>query len=138
MIDTFAVDYMHAFLQNTVRRFLNYIQEAKMKNSYQPRLIWQMSNIWESFKFPVEFGHQNTLNFSKSNFGKLDIWKANQLRQFALYGSDMIFEEIFDSSLLVAWRGLVVAMRILSGKSLYLSFNDQAYDLICYAQESLA
>jgi hypothetical protein len=135
-----AVDYMHAFLQNTVRRFLNYLQDAKLKNKnhMEPRFVWKMSNVWESFKFPVEFCHQTTLNLSKDSHGKLDVWKANQLRQFALYGSDMLIAEFVRAPVLTAWRRLIMAMRILCDSALCLSMNDEAHDLICSAQDILS
>jgi hypothetical protein len=139
MIKDCAVDYMHAFLQNTVRRIMNYLQDAKLKNKnhMEPRLVWKMSNIWESFKFPVEFRHQSTLNLSKDARGKLDVWKATQLRQFALYGGDMLLAEFVKAPVLTAWRRLTMAMRILCDSALYRNMNDEAHDLITSAQEIL-
>lgn len=142
---------MHAFLQNTTRRFVYMMQDSTSKalGRILPAPFNEMNKIWLSFKFPVEFvrpypqsllkkAEKTALDKEIAGPG-INTWKATQLRSWALYGSDMVLHGVANRDATAIWRQLVFAMRILSDKDFCCvpEMNCMARDFIHSFQEKI-
>lgn len=146
MVDVFVVDIMHAFLQNTTRKFIYAMQEpCKTPNNgrIMPSPFAAMDAVWMTFKFPVEFARpvpQSLQIYRLDRVGTgIETFKATQLRNFALYGSCMLLKGHANRETVILWRHLVFAMRILCDKKLCTipDMNYMAEDLIISFQQKL-
>lgn len=144
IVETFVVDVMHAFLQNTTRRFVYSMQDSTSKSPgrIMPSNFRRMDKIWLSFKFPIEFIRPYPQSLAKKKektafdmeiqLPGINTWKATQLRSWALYGSCMVIHGFASRETQTAWRHLVFAMRILCNKDMCFDpkWNPIAKDFI--------
>lgn len=149
-VETFVVDFMHSFLQNTTRRFIYMLQSPCQRSPGKmgSALFRAMNKLWMTFKFPIEFSRQHPQSMSKKKDIHVDAddqtagiatWKATQLRTWALYGSCMLLVDYANSQTTSCWRFIVFAMRILCDKQAccHPQFNEMADDFIRLFQQKI-
>ena len=128
MIENFTIDAMHTVYLGTVRRLLRFIRAKGFHHSY--RVITENSfldigTLFCKFKFPFEFSR------SPRDFSHLDKWKATELRNFLLYGMDVIIRvSTLPRDLVHVIQMFSMAVRILADSELYITYNELATNFI--------
>ena len=147
MIENFTIDGMHTVYLGVVKRFLKFLSSASMDeipvqdellDDHPPQkrkgkgrkdqaaitntTFKRIGQIYATSgsKFPREFSR------SPRNFEHLDRWKATEYRNFLLYGGDMAIgspEVGVPTILVIAFRCLVLSIRILSDLTLYKAWH---------------
>ena len=128
MIELFTIDPMHTVFLGTVRRLLKFIRAKGQKKDDRlitEKAFLEIGILFAKFKFPFEFSR------NARDFSHLDKWKATELRNFLLYGIDVIIRiSTLPRDLVHVIQMFSMAIRMLADSELYVTYNELAANLI--------
>ena len=119
MVNSFAIDPMHAVYQNCVRRTIDSWTTRKQqgplsKEGISYTAFLHAGESWSKVKLPREFNRQ------PRGFEHFKNFKATELRTLLLYGGERILRKCMRGQSFNTWVLLVTGIRILSCPELCL------------------
>lgn len=125
-------DYMHLICIGVVKKLMMYWIVSKNKHpiALPPNLINALENKLNSLVkyIPEEFQRKSNENSRQHPLRDVQRWKATELRQFLLYTSFVVLQNVVSSEIYNNFMSLSVAIRILltpSNCNEYIDYADQ-------------